>query len=76
MSRFGFTVGRALGKAVTRNRVRRRLREAARSLGVEAGRDIIVNARRGAECAGYYELRAELSELLERAGVPRKEPEK
>jgi ribonuclease P protein component len=68
-SRFGFTAGRALGNAVTRNRTKRRLREAARTLPVGPGWDLVVNSRRGAGEASYWELRAELEKLLGRAGV-------
>ena len=68
-SRFGFTASVALGNAVVRNRVKRRLREAARSLDVGHGWDLVVNARQGAAKADYQRLRAQLSELLSRAGV-------
>jgi len=68
-SRFGFTVGRALGKAVTRNRIKRRLREAARSLPVLPGWDLVVNARQGAAEADYWSLRETLSGLMARAGL-------
>lgn len=69
LSRFGFTVGRATGKAVVRNRVKRRLREAVRSLPVAAGWDLVLNARRGAAEADYHRLRAVVSELMARARV-------
>lgn len=68
-SRFGFAVGRALGKAVTRNRIKRRLREAARSLPVAPGWDLVVNARLGAAEADYWRLRETLSGLMARAGL-------
>jgi ribonuclease P protein component len=69
LSRFGFTASRAVGKAVVRNKVKRRMREAARALPVRAGWDIVVNARRSAAGAGYHQLRADLAELLGRAGL-------
>ena len=69
LSRFGFTVGRPLGKAVVRNRVKRRLREAVRSLPVVPGWDLVLNARRGAEEADYHRLRSVVAELMSRAGV-------
>lgn len=69
LSRFGFAVGRALGNAVARNRVKRRLREAVRSLPVAPGWDVVLNARRGAAEAGYQRLRAELRDLLARTRV-------
>ena len=68
-SRVGLTVGKALGNAVTRNRVKRRLREAYRSLPVAIGWDLVLNARRGAEHAGFRKLRGSISELMADAGV-------
>jgi ribonuclease P protein component len=47
--RIGFTVGRALGGAVQRNRMKRRLREAVR-LSMPAntpGADVVINPKRG-----------------------------
>ena len=75
LSRFGFTVGRPLGKAVVRNRVKRRLREAVRSLPVVPGWDLVLNARRGAEEADYRRLRSVVAELMGRAGVLEKAKE-
>ena len=75
LSRFGFTVGRALGKAVVRNRVKRRLREAVWSLPVVPGWDLVLNARRGAEEADYRRLRSVVAELMGRAGVLQKAKE-
>ena len=71
LSRFGFSVGGALGKAVVRNRVKRRLREAVRSLPVVPGWDLVLSARRGAEAADYHRLRSVVAELMGRAGVLR-----
>ncbi len=68
-NRYGFVTARAVGKAVVRNRVRRRLREAMRSLSVASGWDVVVIARRSAAAAAYWELRLALASLLERAGV-------
>lgn len=72
-TRFGFAVGGEIGKAVVRNKVKRRLREAARSLPLEEGYDIVIQARRGAEERSYHELRDTLAALLQRAGVLREE---
>ena len=68
-SRFGFTVAKVLGNAVTRNRLKRRLREAARSLAVAPGYDIVVNTRPGAPVAGFSALRQAMSDLMARAGL-------
>ena len=69
LSRFGFTARGALGKAVVRNRLKRRLREAVRSLSVAPGWDLVLNARRGATEADYHRLREVVAHLMARAGV-------
>lgn len=48
--RVGFTVSRALGGAVVRNRIRRRLREAARAnlAGLTAPVDVVINPKKSA----------------------------
>ncbi len=69
VSRVGLTVGKALGNAVARNRVKRRLREVYRSLPVATGWDLVLNARRGAQNAGFPELHGSVSKLMDRAGV-------
>jgi ribonuclease P protein component len=63
-TRFGFSTGRRLGGAVTRNRVRRRLREAVRALGpqIVPGWDVLIVARPPSATATY----SALSEALER----------
>lgn len=67
--RYGFAVSKRLGGAVTRNRIKRRLREAARHSGAAGQVDIVVIARQGAQHASYGELHAVLSQLLRRAGL-------
>ncbi len=70
--RVGFAVGRPVGGAVVRNRVRRRLREAAgASLPVAAGRVpgetlVVVRARPGAESLGVPELATLLAQAWRR----------
>ena len=75
VSRFGLTAGRVLGTAVVRNRLKRRLREAVRSLPVADGWDLVLNARRGAGEADYRRLLALVSDLMARAGVLREAEE-
>lgn len=64
--RLGFTVPRAFGKAVSRNRVKRRLREALRVRLPEVGTewDIVINPRRAALKATPEELRREVDRLV------------
>ena len=69
LSRFGFTTGRALGGAVVRNRVKRRLREIVRALPVAEGWDIVLNARSGCVGADFRVLKKGIDELMRKAGV-------
>lgn len=64
--RLGFTVPRAFGRAVKRNRVKRRLREALRVRLPEIGPhwDIVINPRRAALNASPEELRREVDRLV------------
>ena len=67
LSRYGFVVGRRVGGAVVRNRVRRWLREAARATPTRQGWDMVFIGRVTAVDAGYWRLRAAMHELLARA---------
>ena len=67
--RFGFSVSKRLGNAVVRNRVKRRLREAARVEVlplVESGWDFVVIARKDAADADYHRLNRSLLRLFRR----------
>lgn len=66
--RFGFVVGRKVGKAVRRNRVRRMLREICRTWEgmFPSGYDYVIVARAGAYGRAFGELLVELSQLLGR----------
>jgi len=68
-SRYGFVVSKAVGKAVVRNQVRRRLREGIRTLPVQPGWDIVVIARPKAAAADFHTLRRATAGLLSRAKV-------
>ena len=67
-TRWGFAVGKRISKkAVVRNRIRRRLKEASRALPVLDGSDIVVTARQGAMDASFEELAGALEKGLRRA---------
>jgi ribonuclease P protein component len=70
-TRFGLATSRALGSAVVRNRVRRRLREAIRSLlpSVRPGWDVLVIARPAIVAAEHLAIGQALARLLGRSGV-------
>jgi ribonuclease P protein component len=68
-TRYGFTVSRRVGKAVVRNRVKRRLREILRRAALRTGWDIVVIARSPAAQAEYHNLKKSVEELLIKAGL-------
>jgi ribonuclease P protein component len=68
-ARFGFTVARPVGKAVERNRIRRRLKAAIAGLAADHARpdfDYVVIARRPALTAPFAQLVAELANAFDR----------
>jgi ribonuclease P protein component len=70
--RLGLSVPRRVGNAVTRNAVRRRLREVFHSCisAMSENVDLVVSARPAAAEATFEELREEFSKSLGRVGVP------
>ncbi len=65
--RLGLTVGRKVGGAVVRNRVKRRAREIYRrwsERGRLPGLDLVVHARPAVGAASFAEMRSELERLL------------
>lgn len=69
--RVGLTVGRGLGGAVERNRIRRRVRDAVRQQmgGLDAPVDIVVNPRKSALTAEFAELLGEIARAFEKIQV-------
>lgn len=62
--RFGFTATKKLGNAVTRNRIRRRLKEAVRLVApsaARAGHDYVLIAREAAETRPFAALERDLA---------------
>ena len=68
-SRLGLVVGKKVGGAVQRNRVKRLIREAVKIRALQAGWDVVVIARPGIQSAEYQDVERELQGLLLRAGV-------
>ncbi len=68
-SRFGFSIKKALGGAVVRNRIRRRLREVVRChrLEIPAGWDIVIHPKSSVARAEFAALTADLLRLLKSA---------
>jgi ribonuclease P protein component len=63
--RVGFTVGKVLGGAVQRNRMKRRLREAVRlSVQPEGAVDVVINPKRSLLAADFSELQSEVAKAF------------
>jgi len=71
LTRFGVVAGKALGNAVTRNQIKRRLRAALQPLTllVCPGWDLIFIARRPVTDANFNQITSTTQVLLQRAGV-------
>lgn len=70
-SRFGFAVSKRIGKAVVRNKTKRRMREATRLqlLEIETGWDVLFIARKPIAQANYQEIAQAITQLLKRANL-------
>ena len=66
-SRFGISVKKALGGAVTRNRIRRRIREILRlnASEIPSGWDFVIHPRTAVVRAEFSPLATELTRLLQ-----------
>ena len=72
ISRFGWSIKKALGNAVARNRIRRRLREIVRMHRGEmgAGWDVVIHPRASVAEAKFEALADELVKLVPREAAP------
>lgn len=69
--RFGFVVSKRLGKAVRRNKIKRRMREAVRLRipYIKPGFDVVFIARQPTRQASYVEIEQAVEQLLARADL-------
>ena len=68
-SRIGLVVSKKIGKAVVRNKVKRRLRVITDSARVPGGFDLVVVARGRAREVNFWTLHGAFSSLARRAGI-------
>ncbi len=70
-NRLGITVSKKVGNAVTRNRIRRRIKENYRLLEMQIrdGYDIVLVARGRMASADFHACGASLRSLLEKSGL-------
>ena len=74
--RFGFTVTKAMGNAVARNRIRRRLKAAVQALEPDTAKpnhDYVLIARSAAHGRQFSQLQKALEQALQRVHHPRPE---
>ncbi len=74
-NRYAFIISKRLGKAVLRNRMRRRLREAVRRMALKQGYDIAVIGRANLAEQPYNMIVEALRELFRRADLCREQLE-
>lgn len=70
-NRLGVTISKKLGKAVVRNKIRRRIREIYRTNEDKLlpGFDLVIVARKGSVQATYWDLEADFLRLTGRLGL-------
>ncbi|MDI3548524.1 MAG: ribonuclease protein component [Halanaerobiales bacterium] len=69
-NRVGFSISKKIGKAVVRNKLRRRLREIIRlKNNLKEGYDLIFIARKPVVKLDYHDLEKNVINLLKKAGI-------
>ena len=68
-TRFGILISKRIGNSVTRNKLRRRLREILRQNKLCVGWDIVLIARKGIEKIDFTECKKSVNNLLQRSDL-------
>lgn len=69
-NRYGFVTSKRVGKAVVRNRVRRRLREIVRDSSLrQGGWDVVISAKSTTADATFRELKHALADLFRKSSL-------
>ncbi len=71
-NRYGFTVSKKVGTAVTRNKIKRRLKEIVRrwlSHLLKPGFDMVIIARPWVKSLNFYEIKQDLKKLFQEADL-------
>jgi len=71
VSRVGFAVSKKIGTAVTRNKVRRRLKAIVQELTNQfsPGYDVVIGAKRSAVGASFADLQEDVRSVLKKGGL-------
>lgn len=71
VARVGFAVGKKVGNAVTRNKIKRRLRAIVQnqSSQISPGFDLVIGAKRNSVTANFQDLAEDVSRVLKHSGV-------
>ena len=67
--RIGLSVNKRVGKAVTRNLVKRRIRGAFANMQITGGWDVVVTAKPHSSDASYEDLEQAIQKSIERLGI-------
>ncbi len=66
-NRFGFTVSKRIGNAVTRNKAKRRLKEVVRTLQIKQGWDVVLIARPQIRSSEFKRIEESVRDILNKA---------